>query len=212
MLRLAGTTPPRLLSARAVLRPAPPRTPSVSVRAWSLAIKVWCCANKQTPPTLRVGRCGCDSLSLAGSRQRVKSLSSKVRLRLDLSTVRLILSRIVLHSAIAPFQTNLPRARRKARLFPLVRDSPAESLRYRYAPIYVRARRSECFSAPGSARFSHPVETCLLPAFSAESSEPSGKKFLRHSLPPVSAAFTAPTASSPHSALKPSPPPVLPRS
>ena len=33
---------------------------------------------------LRAGRCGCDSLSLAGSRQRVKSLRSSVRLRLVL--------------------------------------------------------------------------------------------------------------------------------
>ena len=31
---------------------------------------------------LRAGRCGCDSLSLASSRQRVKSLRSSVRLRL----------------------------------------------------------------------------------------------------------------------------------
>ena len=89
---------------------------------------------------LRAGRCGCDSLSLAGSRQRVKSLRSSVRLRLVIYTARLILSRRVFHSADAPFHTPLPRARRKARLFlpcsPFVphygtpvTDSPVVSLR-----------------------------------------------------------------------------------
>ena len=43
---------------------------------------------------LRAGRCGCDSLSLAGSRQRVKSLRSAVRLRLVFYTARVILSGI----------------------------------------------------------------------------------------------------------------------
>lgn len=43
---------------------------------------------------LRAGRCGCDSLSLAGSRQRVKSLRSSVRLRLVIHIARLILSGI----------------------------------------------------------------------------------------------------------------------
>ena len=77
---------------------------------------------------LRAGRCGCDSLSLAGSRQRVKSLRSAVRLRLVFHTARQILSRSVFHSATtthslrscsvsAPFPTPLPRARRTARLF-----------------------------------------------------------------------------------------------
>ena len=77
---------------------------------------------------LRAGRCGCDSLSLAGSRQRVKSLRSSVRLRLVIHTARSILSRRVFHSAStthplrscsvsAPFPTHLPRARSPARLF-----------------------------------------------------------------------------------------------
>ena len=66
---------------------------------------------------LRAGRCGCDSLSLTGSRQRVKSLRSAVRLRLVFMTARLILSRRVFHTADALFHTPLPRARRKARLF-----------------------------------------------------------------------------------------------
>ena len=48
---------------------------------------------------LRAGRCGCDSLSLAGSRQRVKSLRSSVRLRLVFYTARLILSRRVFRCA-----------------------------------------------------------------------------------------------------------------
>ena len=43
---------------------------------------------------LRAGRCGCDSLSLAGSRQRVNSLRSSVRLRLVIYTARSILSGI----------------------------------------------------------------------------------------------------------------------
>ena len=48
---------------------------------------------------LRAGRCGCDSLSLAGSRQRVKSLRSAVRLRLVIYTARSILSRRVFRCA-----------------------------------------------------------------------------------------------------------------
>lgn len=78
---------------------------------------------------LRAGRSGCDSLSLAGSRQRVKSLRSAVRLHLVIITARSILSRSVLHSADAALHTHLPRARRKARLLPAVADSPEVSLR-----------------------------------------------------------------------------------
>ena len=62
---------------------------------------------------LRARRCGCDSLSLAGSRQRVKSLRSSVRLRLGLS----LLAGSSPELTPASPSSNLPRARRKARLF-----------------------------------------------------------------------------------------------
>lgn len=63
---------------------------------------------------LRAGRCGCDSLSLAGSRQRVKSLRSSVRLRLG--HILLAGSSPELTPASPP--SNLPRARSKARQRP----------------------------------------------------------------------------------------------
>ncbi len=108
-----------------------------------------------------MGRFGCDSLSSAGSRQRVKSLRSSVRLRLVINTARLILYRSVLHCADASFRTHLPRARRKARLFPLVRDSTVESLRSGLC----RARYSSgasAYSATGSGfPASHPSPLVL---------------------------------------------------
>ena len=61
---------------------------------------------------LRAGRCGCDSLSLAGSRQRVKSLRSSVRLRLG----HILLARSSSELTPASPPSNLPRARRTARL------------------------------------------------------------------------------------------------
>ena len=62
------------------------RSPSTSCHVWTII------GNFNDPTSLdggglyalRAGRCGCDSLSLAGSRQRVKSLRSSVRLRLVL--------------------------------------------------------------------------------------------------------------------------------
>ena len=109
-----STSPPRSMAADSM-----PSTPRKHL-------------SRCAPPALsfrsRAGRGGCDSLSLAGSRQRVKSLRSAVRLHLVFHTARQILSRSVFHSATtthslrscsvsASFPTHLPRARRTARLF-----------------------------------------------------------------------------------------------
>ena len=118
-------------------RPFPHQRAADCFRSPSTSCHVWTIIGNFNVPTsldggglyaLRAGRCGCDSLSLAGSRQRVKSLRSAVRLRLVFHTARQILSRRVLHSAStthplrscsvsAPFLTPLPRARSPARLF-----------------------------------------------------------------------------------------------
>ncbi len=60
----------------------PPRGNVCGMRISPPAFSIKCSAGKLPPPALRAGRCGCDSLSSASSRQRVKSLSSSVRLRL----------------------------------------------------------------------------------------------------------------------------------
>ena len=63
------------------------RSPSTSYHVWTIIgnINVPTSLDGGGLYALRAGRCGCDSLSLAGSRQRVKSLRSSVRLRLVLS-------------------------------------------------------------------------------------------------------------------------------
>ena len=136
---------------------------------------------------LRAGRCGCDSLSLAGSRQRVKSLRSAVRLRLVIITARSILSRRVFHSADAPFHTHLPRARRKARLFlPLTLQSQTRR-RYRCAmclcpvTLFVAAVSSLVTQRLSAFRsfLATAYRLCCTPRLSAESSEPSNRQLLR---------------------------------
>lgn len=91
-------------------------------------INVKCGAGKLPPPALRAGRSG---LLLHMLRKlRISSISPPLLGNATrwFITARLILSRSVLHSAIATFRTHLPRASRKARLLPLVRDSQAVSL------------------------------------------------------------------------------------
>ena len=78
---------------------------------------------------LRAGRCGCDSLSLAGSRQRVKSLRSSVRLRLDFYTARSILSRRVLHCVPHTFSEGSQESETVLSAIATVTDSQVVSLR-----------------------------------------------------------------------------------
>ena len=75
-------------------RPFPRQRAADCFRSPFTSYHVWTIIGNVNVPTsldggglyaLRAGRCGCDSLSLAGSRQRVKSLRSSVRLRLVLS-------------------------------------------------------------------------------------------------------------------------------
>jgi hypothetical protein len=111
---------------------------------------------------LRAGRCGCDSLSLADSRQRVKSLRSSVRLRLVFYTARSILSRRVFHSADAPFHTPLPRARRKARLFlPLSLQSQTRQRKLLVSGLAIR----RCGQFP---RYAETVRIPLVPRSSVQ--------------------------------------------
>ena len=152
---------------------------------------------------LRAGRCGCDSLSLAGSRQRVKSLRSSVRLRLVIYTARSILSRRLFHSASAPFHTPLPRARRKARLFlPLTLQSQTRRWHRCAMCLCPAARFAAAVSSLVTQRLSafrsylaSAYRLCYAPRLSAESSEPSDKGFVPQPLPPVSSALTAPSRS-----------------
>ena len=174
--------------------------------------------NRCAPPALsfrsRAGRCGCDSLSLASSRQRVKSLRSSVRLRLVFYTARLILSRRVFHSAStthplrscsvsASFPTHLPRARSPARLFlPLSLQSQTRNVVSLSGCLCPDSLFAAAVSSLVTQRLSA-FRSCLAPAYrlcyaprlSAESSEPSGKGFVPQPLPPVSSALTASSRS-----------------
>ena len=102
--------------------PFPRQRAADCFRSPSTAYHVWTIIGNFNVPTsldggglyaLRAGRCGCDSLSLAGSRQRVKSLRSSVRLRLG----HILLARSSPELTPAEPSPNLPRARRTARLF-----------------------------------------------------------------------------------------------
>ena len=141
---------------------------------------------------LRAGRCGCDSLSLAGSRQRVKSLRSSVRLRLVFYTARSILSGIDFGCAFV-------------KSFKGSQESETASCGRRLARgrIYVRQRYSSLRSVPSfpqvvtAFRSSLPsaATTCYAPQSSTESSEPSGRLLVPRRLPPVSAALPVPDCS-----------------
>ena len=78
-------------------------------------------------------------------------------------TARFLLSRIVFLSADATFQTNLPRARRKASLSPPLPLRGKTRKRYRFAMVYVGPIRS--------ARF---LDSVAATQISAESAEPFG--------------------------------------
>ena len=105
---------------------------------------------------LRAGRCGCDSLSLAGSRQRVKSLRSAVRLRLVIHTARLILSRRVFrcapHTSSEGSQQSASATSRHAIRtgFRSCGRSRAEGIASRC--VYVRTRYSPLRSVPSLRR------------------------------------------------------------
>ena len=103
---------------------------------------------------LRAGRCGCDSLSLASSRQRVKSLRSSVRLRLVIHTARLILSGIDFGCAfVKSFKGSQESETVPYAIAPFT-YSPEEvvSVRSRYSPLRsVPSLRRDC---PHSARTS----------------------------------------------------------
>lgn len=103
---------------------------------------------------LRAGRCGCDSLSLAGSRQRVKSLRSSVRLRLVFCTARSILSRRVFRYAPHTSSEGSQESETVPSAIAPVTDSPEEfvNVRSRYSPLRsVPSLRRVC---PHSARTS----------------------------------------------------------
>ena len=103
---------------------------------------------------LRAGRCGCDSLSLAGSRQRVKSLRSSVRLRLVIYTARSVLSRRVLHCVPHTSSEGSQESETVPSAIAPVTDSPEEvvNVRSRYSPLRsVPSLRRDC---PHSARTS----------------------------------------------------------
>lgn len=106
----------------------PPRGNFCGTRISSPAFSIKCGAGKLPPPHFVQGRSG---LLLHILRElRISSISPPLQGKATpcFYTARLILSRSVLHSATATFRTHLPRASRKARLFPLVRDSQAVSL------------------------------------------------------------------------------------
>ena len=92
------------------------RSPSTSYHVWTNIgnINVPTSLDGGGLYALRAGRCGCDSLSLAGSRQRVKSLRSSVRLRLG----HILLARSSPELTPASPPSNLPRARSNARQRP----------------------------------------------------------------------------------------------
>ena len=80
---------------------------------------------------LRAGRCGCDSLSLADSRQRVKSLRSSVRLRLVFYTARLILSGIDFGCAFVKSFKGSQNSETAPSAIATVTDSPEEVISVR---------------------------------------------------------------------------------
>ena len=106
---------------------------------------------------LRAGRCGCDSLSLAGSRQRVKSLRSSVRLRLVFYTARSILSGIDFGCAFVKSFTGSQESETVPSVHsvrPSLRHSSHRlAMRYPYRDGYVRSRYSvlrSCIRVPSS--------------------------------------------------------------
>ncbi len=104
----------------------------------------------------------CCSLSSASSRQRVSALHSSVRLRLV--HILLAISSPELTSDKPP--PNLPRVRRKARLFPLVRDSPAVSLSGPFmSGLYAPRGSLSPFQVPGfPPSLPSPLVSSSLPA------------------------------------------------
>jgi len=124
-------------------------------------LNAWWYASKQTPPTLRVGRFGCDSLSLAGSRQRVKSRRSKVRLRLVSYTARFFLSRI----AVGRAASNSSEGSQESETLPSAtapgRDSPA--VLRSYVRLAIRGLRSRCSVQPTEFPASHRSPRSPLP-------------------------------------------------
>ena len=108
-----------------------------------------------------MGRYGCDSLSSAGSRQRVKSLRSSVRLRLVFYTARLILSRSVLHCVPHTSSEGSQESETVPSAYAPVTDSQAVSL----SGCLCRARYSSgasAYSVTGSGfPASHPSPSVL---------------------------------------------------
>ena len=132
---------------------------------------------------LRAGRCGCDSLSLAGSRQRVKSLRSSERLRLVFYTARSILSRSVFRCAPHTSSEGSQKSETGPYAIAPVTDSPEVSLSGWMCPdsrfvaavsslVTQRLSAFRSFLAPA-------YRLCCAPRLSAESSEPSSRQLLR---------------------------------
>jgi len=134
------------------------RSPSTSYHVWTFI------GNFNVPTSLdggglyalRAGRCGCDSLSLASSRQRVKSLRSSVRLRLVIHTARSILSTIDAGRAVAKSSEGSQESETVPSVHS-VRSSLRHSshrlaMRYPYRDIYVRTRYSPLRSVPSLRR------------------------------------------------------------
>ena len=124
------------------------RSPSTSYHVWTIIgnINVPTSLDGGGLYALRAGRCGCDSLSLAGSRQRVKSLRSAVRLRLVIHTARSILSRRVLHYVPHTSSEGSQKSETVPYAIAPVTDSPEEdvSVRSRYPVL------RSCIRVPSS--------------------------------------------------------------
>ena len=141
------------------------RSPSTSCHVWTIIgnFNVLTSLGGGGLYALRAGRCGCDSLSLASSRQRVKSLRSSVRLRLGLSLLagsspEVCSIPLPLHIRCAPVPCPLHSshlfrglaARRDCSF--RCRSSHRLAMRYPYRDIYVRTRYSPLRSVPSLRR------------------------------------------------------------
>ena len=114
-------------------------------------ISVKCSAGKLPPPHFVQGRSRL--LLLVFRKLQTKSISPPLQGKATpcFITARFFLSRIVFHSADAAFQTNLPRARRKARHSPSLPLRGKTRQRYRFAMVYVGPIRSSDFGIDGDA-------------------------------------------------------------
>ena len=126
-------------------------------------ISIKCSACKLPPPHFVQGRSGL--LLLVFRKLQTKSISPPLQGKATpcFITARFFLSRIVFHSADAAFQTNLPRARRKARHSPSLPLRGKTRQRYRFAMVYVGPIRSSRF-----------LDSVPATQISAESAEPFG--------------------------------------